>query len=169
MERLYEGEIKAIIPHYEDNIGNVTKVYIKGKDPFIVKKRLTYVLKELCKYYYINLEHLKDTCFREFGCKKLIPIPFGDGNTFIPFKIRKPSISNDGAFGYINFKYIENITYHKKEKKLEVNLNGQKIDCISKLDSVQKHMTMGKIISKTYIPLKMNEKRECENLFIIEK
>lgn len=169
MERIYEGTLIAFIPYYEDNVGNVTKVYLKDGEPFIIRKKLPYVLKELCRHYSINLEHLKEVCIRELGCKKLFPIPFGKGNTFIAFKIRKPSISNDGAFGYINYKYIEHIVYYTEKRKMEVLLENNKIDCISKLESVRRHIRMGQIISHTYSPLVLNELKVRENLFIIKK
>ncbi|NLY84812.1 MAG: hypothetical protein GX077_00455, partial [Tissierellia bacterium] len=79
----------------------------------------------------------------------LIPIALSKSDVFVPIKTRKPMYKNDGAFGYVNIKYIKEV----KDKKDSTHIyltNGITIKALCSLPTVEKHLRNGHIVSRCY-------------------
>ncbi len=149
MERVLNKEIMAILPEYVDNRGNCTKIYTMGIDPVILEKSIKTILRLIGKHYMIDLQELKKRYGALVSSPNLVPIPLSKKDIFIPFKTRVPMYKNDGAFGYINMKYIEKIKEEKKSTVIYLS-NGIYIPCLCSMSTVDKHMKNGNIVSRCY-------------------
>lgn len=149
MKDIFKEEIIAIKPEYIDSRGNCTIVYRIDSSILILDKTIKTLIKLMGKNYMIDLHEMKKKYRPLLPSHNLMPIPLSKEDIFIPFKTRIPMYKNDGAFSYINMKYIKDIK--KKDKSTIVFLhNDLKFECLSSLDTVNKHMRNGKIISRCY-------------------
>lgn len=149
MERVLNEEIMAILPEYVDNRGNCTKIYTMGIDPVIFDKSIKTILRLIGKHYMIDLRELKKRYGALVSSPNLVPIPLSKRDVFIPLKTRVPMYKNDGAFGYINMKYIEKIKEEKESTVIYLS-NGVYIPCLCSLPTIDKHMRNGNIVSRCY-------------------
>lgn len=147
MERLFQGELMAVVPVYND--GNCTEVYIKGMEPFILNRRTKNIISIICKHYMTDLKEVKKRYRKIVSSPNLVPIPLSRKDVFVPFKTRSPMYKNDGAFSYINMKHIKNIS--DKNDHTIVNLvDGNNIKCLCTLATVEGHMRNGYVVSRCY-------------------
>lgn len=167
MEQIFKEEIMAIIPKYVESKGNCTIVHRKNLDPLVMEKTIKTVIKLIGKYYMIDLNSMKQRYSSLLSSRNLIPIPLSRNDIFIPFKTRIPMYKNDGAFSYINMKYIKNVKNNNETTKVILN-NDLEILCLCNIDTVNKHLRNGKIISKCYEERTMgvHESEEVYNNFI---
>lgn len=149
MEKIFVEEIMAIIPKYVDSKGNCTLVHRKDFDPFVLDKTIKTVIRLVGKYYMIDLDAMKKKYSPLLSSRNLIPIPLSRNDILIPFKTRIPMYKNDGAFSYINMKYIKDI---KKDNNTTVVIlkNEVEINCLCSMDTVNKHLRNGKVMSRCY-------------------
>lgn len=149
VEKLLNDEIMAIIPIYIDMYGNCTRVItLKSQDNYIYKSIKT-VLKNLARFYTLDLIASREYYGKIIGISNTVPIPFDRENIFVPLKVRKPIFKNDGSFGYFNLKFINDI---KEEKKtVYIILEGNiKVKINQTLKTVDKHIRHGEIIKRVY-------------------
>lgn len=159
MERVFNEELMCILPRYVDCKGNCTILYSLKREPLIVEKSLRTVLRLIGKHYMLDLREIKKRYGPLVTAPNLVPIPFSKEDVFVPFKVRVPMYRNDGAFGYINMKYIERISKDKNSSLIYLS-NGMRIKCLSSLQTVKKHMRNGKIVSRCYEGRSMKVKEE---------
>ena len=146
---MFQEEIMAIMPEYVDLKGNCTIVHRKGFDPLILDKTIKTVISLVGKYYMIDLNSMKKRYSPLLSSRNLIPIALSRNDILIPFKTRSPMYKNDGAFSYINMKYIKKVK--KSESTTIVVLdNGLEIPCLCSMNTVDKHLRNGNIISRCY-------------------
>ena len=149
MEEIFEAEIMAIVPQYVDSRGNCTIVHRKNLDPLILDKTIKTVISLVGKHYMIDLTSMKRRYSPLLSSSNLIPIALSRDDIFIPFKTRQPMYKNDGAFSYINMHYIKEIKKVHKSSLVILD-NGLEIKCLCAMDTVNKHLKNGKIISRCY-------------------
>ena len=109
MKEIIEKGIEAILPVYIEDKGNCTIIYTK-EDDVILKKAIKSTIRNLCKYYHLDLKESNKTYGNLLSINKQPPIPLTPNQVFVPIKVRKPIISHDGAYGYINIDSIERIS-----------------------------------------------------------
>ena len=149
MEEIFQEEVMAIVPKYVESKGNCTTVHRKGLDPLVLDKTIKTVIKLVGKYYMIDLNSMKKRYSSLLSSRNLIPIPLSRNDIFIPFKTRIPMYKNDGAFSYINMKYIKEIK-QKQNTTIVILNNGLEIECLCSMDTVNKHLRNGKVMSRCY-------------------
>lgn len=149
MEKIFREDMMAIIPTYVDSKGNCTTVHRKDFDPLVLDKTIKTIIRLIGKYYMIDLNSMKKRYSPLLSSRNLIPIPLSRTDILIPFKTRVPMYKNDGAFSYINMKYIKEIKKNDSTTIVILN-NGLEVDCLCSLDTVNKHLRNGKIISRCY-------------------
>ena len=149
MDRLFQGELMAIVPVYVQAKGNCTIVYMKGSEPFVVDRRIKNVLNIISKHYMIDLSEVKKRYRNIVSSPNLVPIPLSRRDVFVPFKTRVPMYKNDGAFSYINMNYICDITNDDDYTFVHL-IDGSSIKCLSTLPTVDNHMRNGHIVSRCY-------------------
>lgn len=149
METVLNKDIMAIVPKYVDNRGNCTKIYIMGSEPIVLEKSVKTILRLISKHYMIDLKELKKRYGALVSSPNLVPIPFSKKDVFVPFKTRVPMYKNDGAFSYINMRYIDKIK-NEKDSAVVYLSNGIYIPCLCSLATIDKHMKNGYIVSRCY-------------------
>ncbi|WP_313755600.1 competence protein ComK [Tissierella sp.] len=149
MENILNKDIMAIVPEYVEGRGNCTKIYAMDMEPVILDKSIKTIIRLIGKHYMIDLGELKKRYRNLISSPNLVPIPLSKRDIFIPFKTRVPMYKNDGAFGYINMKYIEKIKEEKGSTVVYLS-NGTKIPCLCSLSTIDKHMKNGNIVSRCY-------------------
>lgn len=149
MNRVFGKEIMGFVPVYVDQRGNCTIVYIKSKEPFVLDKSIKTILRLIGKYYMIDLNEVKKRYSSLVSSPNLVPIPLSKRDVFVPFKTRVPMCKNDGAFGYINIRYIDTVTEWGSCTAIHL-AGGIKIKCLSSFITADKHMRNGHIVSRCY-------------------
>lgn len=163
MKDLFEGEIMAFIPEYIDSRGNCTILYRKDFHPLILDKSIRSVLRLIGRHYLIDLKEMKNRYRPLMSSRNLIPIALSQKDILIPFKTRVPMYKNDGAFAYINMKYIREIKADKGSSLVTLE-DGFLIKCLCSISTVEKHMRNGEIVSRCY-QNKTLEAREAEEFY----
>ena len=149
MEKIFQEEIMAIVPEYVDSKGNCTILHRKDLDYLVLDKTIKTVIRLVGKHYMMDLNSVKDRYSPLLSSRNLIPIPLSRRDILIPMKTRIPMYKNDGAFGYINMKYINDIKKNGKTTTVILE-NGLEIECLCGIDTVNKYLRNGKIISRCY-------------------
>lgn len=149
LEKIIIQEIIAILPIYIKLKGNCTLLYSRDGDTCKVGKTVKTMLNQLSLFYLLNLKATRKYYGELLSIKNLVPIPFNEGNVFIPIKFRIPICRNDGSMGYINVNYIENI--EKLEEGTLIHLNNQKtIKSLNSIETVNRHIKNGHIVKKLW-------------------
>lgn len=141
----------AIIPSYIDQKGDCTILYAKDIEPLVIEKGIRTVFKNIGKHLMIDLREIKKRYSHLVLSSNLVPIPLSKEDIFIPVKTRKPLVKDDGAFGYINIKYIKEINKDKETGLAIITLaNNTIIQCLCSLTTVNKYIKSGNIVSRCY-------------------
>jgi hypothetical protein len=108
VEKMVEKGLAAFIPVYED--GNVTKVFTGNGEQIVVRKTCRTVLKNLARFYGVDLVAIREKYGKPINKKQGVPIPMITNLLLIPVKVRKnPLGENDGTLGYVNFREIKEV------------------------------------------------------------
>ncbi|HZJ99798.1 MAG TPA: hypothetical protein VFC79_07315 [Tissierellaceae bacterium] len=162
MHDVFKGEILAILPKYISDRGNCTIVVKEEGKTIILNKSIKTTINLLGKYYMIDLAEVKKR-YREIVLStNLIPIPLSKRDIFVPLKTRYPIFKNDGAFGYINLRFIEKIKTENLSTMIYLKY-GYVIECLSNIDSINHHIKDAKIISRCYEGYGMEVAEEGES------
>lgn len=126
-ELVNEG-IAAFFPIYDG--GNVTCVLTRSGKQLPIRRTCKTVLKNLARFYNIDLTAIREYYGKAVNKKQGVPIPMTTNLLLIPVKARKnPLGENDGTFGYVNFREIKQLAdgaggschiIFQSDKKLEV-------------------------------------------------
>jgi hypothetical protein len=100
--------IISIIPEYIDAFGDCCRVYTSEGDK-VYNKKMQSVIKELYRERFIDFESVKCRVSELLNQKNLNPLYIGDKEILIPIKTRKPLVSKDSTYGYINAYEIQKI------------------------------------------------------------
>lgn len=139
--------VAALIPIYQPNIGNGTKVVTEAGEDYVDGRTMRSVVKLLCKYYTIHVEYCREKYGRIINQRISVPLPIHEGLLLIPFKMRKPISSKDGACGYINLYAIQDLG-EAEEGAMVILKNGLEVHCLHRLKTVQQHINNAKLIAK---------------------
>lgn len=147
MKEIIEKEIMAIVPKYIENKGNCTWIYTR--DGIVeLEKSIKTVIKNIAKYYHLDLR-ASNKCYKELlYTKKNLPIPFTPDKIFILVKMRRPIGQHDGAYGYLDINSIEKINY-KEELDLYPRIilkNSEILEALCTLETLHKAIKNGEIV-----------------------
>lgn len=149
MKDIFGGEILAILPKYVADRGNCTLVVKGDGENLILNKSIKTTIGLLGKYYMIDLVEVRKRYREIVFSKNLIPIPLSRKDIFVPLKTRYPICKNDGAFGYINQRFITNIKRENMSTWIYLK-NDYIVECLSSIETVNQHLKNGAIISRCY-------------------
>lgn len=149
LEKIISQGIMAILPVYIPMKGNCSYILTFKGEKHEFDKRANTMLIRLSRYYFIDLKSIKRYYGNLLNVKNLIPIPLDGENIFIPLKVRKPILRNDGSIGYVNIKYIERITEGKDNTIVHLKGN-HVVECLNSIDTVNKHIKNGYIIKRLF-------------------
>ena len=147
MKDIFKGEVMALLPTYVQGRGNSTILFKKGMEPLFVYKTVKTCLHLMCKCYMVDIDEVKKRYKPIILSKDLVPITLSKMDIFIPIKTRIPMLKNDGAFSYINFKYIEKVTC-KDNCPFVCLKDKSQIQCLCKISTAENHIKDARIISR---------------------
>ncbi len=147
LEKLIEEKIIALLPVYLAMKGNCTRVITLKGGSYEIERTVKTVLKQMSKFFLVDLNHIKAYYGNLLNVKNLTPIPFNKDHIFIPVKVRRPIARNDGSLGYINISYIKKVVSIKGKTKI-ILTNNNSIDSLNSLETVNKHIKNGNIVKK---------------------
>lgn len=147
IEKIISEELIAFLPVYLAMKGNCTLLLTSCGGEYEVEKTIRTVLNQISKFYLIDLKATKKYYGDILNIRNLTPIPFDKDNIFIPIKVRKPLYKNDGSFGYVNLRYI-NKTFKRENKTIIQLTQGNTIESLSSIDTVNKHIKNGYIVKR---------------------
>ena len=131
----------------ENNI--CTVFYTLGKEPLVLERNIKTVLKKIYRYYMLDIKEVRKKYSSIISSPNNLPIPFSEKAVFIPVKIRKPIIKNDGAIGYVNMRYIKR-TIKNGDSTIILLSNNSRIECLCNQDTVNEHIEDRKIVSRCF-------------------
>ncbi|NLU10337.1 MAG: hypothetical protein GXW90_05240 [Tepidanaerobacter acetatoxydans] len=108
MEEILKNGLAALFPVYKE--GNVTMIFTGDGEQLLVRRTCKTVLKNLARFYGIDLTAVREHYGSFINKKQGVPIPMAVNLLLIPVKVRKsPLGENDGTFGYVNFREIKQV------------------------------------------------------------
>lgn len=149
LEKIISEELIAFLPTYLDMKGNCSMLYTIHGGTYEVNKTTKTIMKQLSKYYLIDIKNARKYYGNILNIKNLTPIPFNKDNIFIPVKVRKPLCKNDGALGYINIGYIKEVS-KVKGNTIVYLVNDKTIRCLNSIETVNKHIKNGFIVKRLW-------------------
>lgn len=138
-------KVIGFFPIYVEDRGNCTKVFTED-DGKIAKMNALSFLNRMVRYYFLDLEGIREHYGNILGIKHLVPIPF-DYNIFIPIKYRRPRLKNDGAMGYLNIDWIEELIKEKDGTKIVLK-DKRVCNSIGSYETTMKHYRNGYIVKE---------------------
>ncbi|MFZ5968989.1 MAG: hypothetical protein ACOYVK_17675 [Bacillota bacterium] len=147
MEKTIEMGIACIMPIYQSQVGNSTKIITECGNIYVDQRTMRSVLKIICKYYTIHLEACREKYGKVLQHRLGIPIPIHHNLLLIPLKMRKPLLPKDGAYGYVNLYSIADIKT-KEENTILYLHNGMEITCLQRIKTVQQNINNAKLLAK---------------------
>ncbi len=149
MKDVFQGEILAILPKYVDGKGNCT-IIVRGEGEHIVlNKSIKTTIRLLGKHYMIDLSEVKKRYREIVFSTNLVPIPLSKRDILVPLKTRYPICKNDGAFGYINLRFIKSIKREGPSTLLYLKYD-YIVESVSSIETVNLHIKDANIISRCY-------------------
>lgn len=147
MEKIIKSDILAIVPIYLSNRGDSTLIITKSGN-IELNQNIRTVIKNISKYYHLDLKE-SNASYKEMFCiKKNPPIPFTPEDIFVMVKTRKPLCHHDGAYGYVRIDAIEKIKFKKgKDTYPQIILkNKETLEVLFSLATLEKHLSQGYIL-----------------------
>lgn len=142
MYNIFDNKLMAIIPSYSKGIGNVSTIYRYKENDRILKKSVKSTIHTIGKLYAIDISSLKTRYENTISATNLLPIPLDFSNILIPIKTRTPIYKNDGAFSYVNLKFIKTIEKDRDKSRIILK-DGRIIRSVSSYNSTFKHYMDG--------------------------
>lgn len=130
---LLEKGIIFIMPLYKIGLGDITLVGLENHKDQIIERNIRTVVNRLYRVKLIDPTASKNYYGQLLNKRKNIPLILDKANIFIMVKTRVPIGKNDGAYTYINSKYIDH--YDSRSVLLK---DGREIVCQSSLYTLKK-------------------------------
>ncbi len=115
----------AVVPIYEAMTGNICVYYgLKGeavKQPFTVQTQMRRFFRE----HRIDEREYQKKARRVLGIKKSLPLGFTSDCIFMPVKVRVPIARSDGAYAYVRYEAIQDISDNQI-----LLTTGEPLDCL---------------------------------------
>ena len=134
-------EIAAIVPEYT-KCGDCAFVYERGR------KKRPLPVKLAAVFDHLRIRQCTDLCLlRQWAegythQKNWVPLAFSWELVLVPFKIRRPRISGDGAAGYFNFEQIEDLLLVEGQTMLRLK-DGKTFPLLWTMATAQQHLLHG--------------------------
>ena len=149
MEELIQRELIAIIPSYEDSLGNCTRLILQ-KEEKIIKTTAKTFIKNLCKHYHFDHKASNQYYGGLLSNRSNLPLVFSKRLIYIQLKVREPIGKDDGAMGFFKIQDIKKII--EKDGKTTIRMkNNQEIKLLCSISTVEKKLKQGKLAMELLI------------------
>lgn len=144
-------EILYAIPVYREGQGDISKILYEGGEKIYRSFHIRTLIRRIAYENYTDLVSLKRTMREQLGQKNILPYPFHSRLILLPLKIRKPKLKKDGAFGYINYVWIEKIEKEGKYCTIFFKDHSQ-LKVLQHYQSVKGRMMQGAWLRDCFLP-----------------
>lgn len=149
----YAHNIGALIPFYDEQGGNSTRVYTLDGDTVEDSRTMRWILKKLAQHFAVDLESLRKRFGSYLGVTRGVPLPLREELVLIPFKFRKIIGDNDGAGGYVNLKAVERVEDFPAGDGLKSRIilrHNYVVPCYYSRKTVEQRLRAGELVSDKY-------------------
>lgn len=91
----------AILPVYADGVGNVSRVLYEDGSEEIVPVRVSRILDRLFYAHLLSRRAVEEYYGGFLGIRRNVPAVIARDLVYVPVKVRKPRVRDDGAYGYV--------------------------------------------------------------------
>jgi hypothetical protein len=164
MKERIQRNIIAIIPSYEDALGNATRL-ILSEDEETLKITARTFINNLCKHYHLDMKASNKHFGDLLSVRSNIPLVFSRQLIYIKLKVREPIGKDDGAMGYFKLCDIKKIIETRGVTTIRMK-NNSEISLLCSVNTAQKQIRQGKLVmellSKDYT-IKVKEDLDSYN------
>lgn len=140
-------QLAALIPFYEKDLGNVTKLLLASGQEILYPHSIDAAIRSLCSYYALHLRLLRRKQQSLLNCKYYTPLPIHKELLLFPIKTRVPKIKNDSSIGYINYFQVKKMDYSQSAIQL---INDQTIYSLNTPGTLKKRFNQVLLSAKYY-------------------
>ena len=144
MKELIEQDILVMVPSYEGESGNCTKVFLQ-EEVVVVRSTLRTFLKKLCSYHHFDLKASNSHYGKLVSARSNLPIPITQDRIYIQLKVREPIGKDDGAMGYFKLGGIRKIFSREGVTLIRME-DGVEHPCLCKLETAKKQLRQGNLV-----------------------
>ncbi len=151
-KELFENyDIRAFIPEYLKNVGEITRVIVtRGEDRLIYVTLRTFKAN-LCKHYSIDYASSRRKFGKIVGSVNCIPLPINMNKIYLQLKVRTPVFKGDCTMGYVDLNSIESCKAAEDLKGTEITLkDGRSIKVLYSVSTINKHIKNARLIFEYY-------------------
>lgn len=150
IEDILDLGVAAMLPVYEG--GNVTRLIASDGTEMTDSRTCRTVLKSFARMYGIDLPATREFYGRAINKRHAVPIPFGANMILMPVKIReKPLGENDGTFGYVNFREVQQIDDAGDRSSCIVLRCGKTLNTLASRTTVLEYMKNARLVESLYL------------------
>jgi len=141
-----DDEIAALLPVYTEGVGDTTEVIEMGGKRRVLHSKINSVINQLFILHATSIGKIRRKYEGIILQKNKPPLPLSQELILLPFKVRRPLVKGDPAYGYINYISIKSYDRAGKYSKLFLT-NGIEIHLIQSLATTQKNIMQAKLIA----------------------
>lgn len=150
-DKISNNKIVYAIPKYIDGKGDLSIISNEEAQGIIMPFHIRTLIRKLAYENYVDLVSVRRRLQEQFGQKNILPYPLHPKLILIPVKVRKPRLKKDGAFGYINYVWVEQIQKADKHCTI-VFKNKSTLKVLQKYQGVKAKMLQGAWIQDCFLP-----------------
>lgn len=132
----------AILPVYADGVGNVSRVLYEGGSEEIAPVRVSRILDRLFYAHLLSRRAVEEYYGGFLGIRRNVPAVIARDLVYVPVKVRKPRVRDDGAYGYVLHQAIAG----QEESKILL-VDGRVIETLHSRPMLEKVLLRGHRVS----------------------
>ncbi len=132
----------AILPVYADGVGNVSRVLYEDGSEEIVPVRVSRILDRLFYAHLLSRRAVEEYYGGFLGIRRNVPAVIARDLVYVPVKVRKPRVRDDGAYGYVLHQAIAG----QEESKILL-VDGRVIETLHSRPMLEKVLLRGHRVS----------------------
>lgn len=99
-------EMVAILPVYADGVGNVSRVLYEDGSEEVMPVRVSRIMDRLFYDHLLSRRAVEEYYGGFLGIKRNVPAVIRRDLVYVPVKVRRPRVRDDGAYGYVLYRAV---------------------------------------------------------------
>lgn len=129
----------GLVPIYNGDGGNYTKLIFQNNPPIIVEKRIHTALGRFVAFFQKDIRLIRDQAREITGQRSMNPLPINPDIILVPFRMRKPIGKDDGAIGYFFNSAIDDVIEDDEGVRIALR-DGQEIHVLDTYLTAKHHI-----------------------------
>lgn len=135
-------EMVAILPVYAVGVGNVSRVFYGDGSEEVVPVRVSRIMDRLFYEHLLNRRAVEEYYGGFLGIKRNVPAVIARDLVYVPVKVRKPRVRDDGAYGYVLYRAVAG-----QEESKVVLVDGRVIETLHSRRMLERVLLRGHRVS----------------------